>query len=162
MREIKFRAYHSKLKQMFYKIDYRSDGFIMAQATWGNKFWHCIGKNSVCELPDDHLYLNHFHNNGTETFPYYQGFIELMQYTGLKDKSGKEIYEGDVVKYYFVPEKLEYVFQTIFDNGVVSPFREVSSFDDTGMSYLADENQSAVIGNIYENPELLKELTNVH
>ena len=64
---------------------------------------------------------------------------KLMQYTGLKDKNNKEIYEGDIVKWY---------------NGIEEVFFGDGKFQ-AGV-YLLDEKEFEVIGNIYENPELLK------
>lgn len=66
--------------------------------------------------------------------------IELMQYTGLKDKNGKEVYEGDIFKFYSPS------FEATFTREV-KWFLEATMFD----------CESEVIGNIYENPELLKE-----
>jgi uncharacterized phage protein (TIGR01671 family) len=71
--------------------------------------------------------------------------INLMQYTGLKDKNGKEIYEGDIVNQYNLDKKptiVEYWYNSF------TPFDETEEY-----GYKADE--LAVIGNIYENPELL-------
>ena len=69
-----------------------------------------------------------------------------MQYTGLKDKNGKEIYEGDIICAYD-------------RNGSVV-------YDELRASYIVHDrwsevlchvaNACEVIGNIYENPELLK------
>ena len=80
--------------------------------------------------------------------------IELMQYTGLKDKNGIEIYEGDIL---FHPlqgkRKVFYPYsETVASYGL----RNV----DNGMgSTLQDAHRVwEIIGNIYENPELLEEV----
>jgi len=83
--------------------------------------------------------------------------IELIQYTGLKDRVGKEIYEGDVLapmKNDYSPEyKGDWIMT--FDRGT---FLAVSVDDrfETWAPYWT-EQQFEIIGNIYENPELLKE-----
>ncbi len=71
----------------------------------------------------------------------------LCQYTGLKDKNGKEIYEGDIVR--FRSGKHEGIGKIIYN----PPRFEISSeFFLGGKAELIE-----VIGNIYENPELLEE-----
>ena len=74
--------------------------------------------------------------------------FEVMQYTGLKDKNGKEIYEGDIVNC-FRHEGFEFVTTRLGSHGIETqlgfyPFIEVYGY-------------AEVIGNIYENPELLEE-----
>jgi len=91
----------------------------------------------------------------------------LMQYTGLKDKRSKEIYEGDIVKHR-VGDKLIGMSQVVFglhDVGPNSWGLEIKSLgfalkweDGSGYAELVYGEDSEVIGNIYENPELLKEL----
>lgn len=74
-----------------------------------------------------------------------QRALNLMQYTGLKDKNGKEIYEGDIVNY-FRNELAE----VKFINGCFAI--ESKHYIDCFNEIVAERE---VVGNIYENPELL-------
>jgi len=81
---------------------------------------------------------------------------DLMQYTGLKDKNGKEIYEGDLINGCDVA--VEYTKVTIewFNGGFAmmghqKPNKWIEGRLDT------PEFECEVIGNIYENPELLED-----
>ena len=87
--------------------------------------------------------------------------IELMQFTGLKDKNGKEIYEGDIVEYKDSWSEREHLIKNRtkrqvvdFVDGVFYPVSKVG-FDGEQEPSL-DSDPFEVIGNIYENPELLK------
>lgn len=98
--------------------------------------------------------------------------IARRQYTGLKDKHGKEIYEGDILRYirynwkcYEHPKDgTDVVSQcSVFWSEEHRAFRDVGRFETGGgwEGYLhfkderADKNEIEIIGNIYENPELL-------
>ena len=76
--------------------------------------------------------------------------MPLMQYTGLKDKSGVEIYEGDVLAIHGVPTPVTYSDAKFYakKNG------ERYSLGGWDMDVVK------VIGNIYENPELLEPVSN--
>lgn len=91
------------------------------------------------------------------------GRIILMQYTGLKDKNGKEIYEGDVLRfnsYSLLDALLE---RSMNDHeGVIRWDDERVGFNVfigdksiPDLSKSTDDNQFEIIGNIYENADLL-------
>lgn len=94
------------------------------------------------EKPDNGAVIQKIHPHGSFSFD------EIMQFTGLLDKAGKEIYEGDVIKY--SNGKL----------GVVVWMSEQDGFDMTGWvttgSYFNCTDFSGfIIGNLFENPELI-------
>jgi len=72
----------------------------------------------------------------------------LMQFTGLKDKNGKEIYEGDIVHYFFMGK--EWI-EPILWQMINSMENSFSGFRIHGCWANCE-----IIGTIYENPELLK------
>ena len=94
-------------------------------------------------------YVNSFNND-------FQKRI-FMQYTGLLDKHGKEIYEGDI---------LGFVLRTplglVKSRGVMEWHKERAGFEiksyapEEAYIYEEIEGQPEILGNIYENPELLK------
>ena len=75
----------------------------------------------------------------------------LMQYTGLKDKNGVEIYEGDIIKYDF--NELNYRIEFLNAEFIARRFYEnIENLYPTEFDY---GKECEVIGNIYENKELL-------
>lgn len=84
--------------------------------------------------------------------------VELMQSTGLKDKNGKEIFEGDIIAIE-VDDTEAPINAKVFQNRKIGilMFHVFENNEDVPMVELLEENSVpfAVIGNIYENKELL-------
>ena len=80
--------------------------------------------------------------------------IELMQYTGLKDKNNKEIYEGDILS----KGNNEKHYKVIFENGSFRAEFE-GDFEEYSFDLIDVAAQGCeIVGNIYENPELMEEV----
>lgn len=84
---------------------------------------------------------------------------KIMQSTGLTDKNGKEIFEGDILEWDFsdqeLPDAKEYL--TVEWNYFEACFYGVMGDEQEPLAgTLEQTTQPEIIGNIYENPELLK------
>lgn len=84
---------------------------------------------------------------------------KVMQYTGLKDKNGKEIYEGDILDCSYInpmsQEKIKRYFEVVYGHGLFAA--KLTGHSPAGDTLLYFKNSDGeVIGNIYENPELLE------
>ena len=122
MSDIKFRAWHKKEKRYYYNVEHTYDHTCRGIGCFEESFGDVL---------DSDAYI-------------------VEQYTGLKDKNGKEIYEGDIVKGSWLYGKNWQVVK--YQNYGFYPFI-VTGFDGDSMVRSVD---IAVIGNIHENPELLK------
>ena len=81
--------------------------------------------------------------------------LKLMQYTGLEDKNGVEIYEGDIVETVYNGEVFAGV--VVYDLSEVD-FKVTDGKEKYGRNfqYLTGNDENEVLGNIYENPEFAK------
>lgn len=138
MREIKFRAWLENEKRI---VPVRSVGPTKQQFTV--HFYELSGS----KFPKRDR--NFIKNLGTEvTFWFGENASgnSVMQFTGLKDKNGKEIYEGDVVE-----KRGRYRAPVTYEPAMF--FFKTSGTDYQPLGLFGDNYE--VIGNIYENPELL-------
>ena len=121
MRQIKFRAFIEPLNSMIQ-----------------------VSKLTLATSGDVMVWIN-------DTF-YFDGHeAHLMQYTGLKDKNGKEIYEGDILQR---NNGSKYV--VVFENGCFK-LKPIGKHSEISTIAYAKHEPLKIIGNIYENPELLEE-----
>ena len=80
----------------------------------------------------------------------YEDDIALMQYTSFKDKDGREIYEGDIIKYRNNLYQVRWIFLGFYAHQING-----GGFEELDES-VADTMDIEVVGNIYENLELLE------
>lgn len=149
MREIKFRAWDKEEKKM-------------------TEIFEIGGNNSICYRDIEDVYMCGKDDLGCLEF-------EIMQYTGLKDKNGKEIYERDIIKnnrYECLSEVIwkqteackAGIVKGVFgeDNDLDGFISEIGGFKFSGIGKYKDKTKAhyigefEIIGNIYENPELIK------
>lgn len=125
-REIKFRAWHKTFKKM-YKI---------GQITLEKGSWNYEPENK------DFIGMS---------IPYQPSMI-LMQYTGLHDKNGKEIYEGDIVG----DNKIKWIVKWNKHRMGFSLYPTTKQLYDEMPINVENKLGFKILGNIYDNPELLE------
>ncbi|HDB5988066.1 TPA: DNA-packaging protein, partial [Enterococcus faecium] len=96
--------------------------------------------------------------NPTELKSYHVRNIDLMQSTGMKDKNGVEIFEGDVVQWGDTPDWEEEPIRVavVKINPDIQFDSNVGIFEYGRFIYRDTERFLTVLGNVYENPELLE------
>ena len=175
MREIKFRAWDKKRKKIWYPEDMQH-GKMVDPDNCGSLIYCDIEQLALGA--DGTIYILDECGNFENAVAIGENY-ELMQFTGLKDSKGKEIYEGDIVRFYeqgYDPnepdeERIEPETTTVLiywnENGkclAIDWGYEDGRIAPVGWGYVYIRNSlfnyHEVIGNIYENPELLKEVSN--
>lgn len=106
----------------------------------------------LCEMTPNYLY-----GFEKEKYDFYD--LELMQSTGLEDKNDQEIFEGDVIAIE-VDDTETPINARVFQNSKIGVlmFHVFEDNEDVPMVELLEDNSVAfeIIGNVYENPELLE------
>lgn len=136
MREIKFRAWDKECEVMVYSDKHNKKDYYCEYEFYINN------KNVYCMWSEDYDDICGFSKTRSGELD------NIMQYTGLKDKNGKEIYDGDILEY---------------ETG----YRDSVNYEDGCFISLGNESHNylyrsvniynaIVVGNIYENPELLE------
>ena len=138
MRPIKFRAWINEDDPEYSRMVYSEQAVLTAiRHVYGGKgVANQAGFSDCCNQPKPERYV-------------------LMQYTGLKDGNGMEIYEGDIV----AEQDVDGIFTWVVKWDKKEALFKIESLSDTffGGDMLEVFALSAIIGNIYDSPELLEE-----
>lgn len=132
-REIKFRAWSENNEAMY------EDEHYNLQDSDNETVFICADRFGYCYRCVSNSY-------GNETIERLPEDCKIMQYTGLKDNNGKEIYEGDIVRW--IDENFEVQYSESDASFILTDSKSVYMCYDNSEPY-------EVIGNVYENPELL-------
>jgi uncharacterized phage protein (TIGR01671 family) len=135
LRPIKFRAWDEEKKRMVYGVESAYDTISKIFDGTGKELdWY--DDTSFCHLSSFGCFIDHN--------------VPLMQFTGLTDKNGREIYEGDIVRDTHFSDAFDIV---EWDSSCFEPFFREDTL------WFCDITTVEVVGNRWENPELLKKPT---
>ena len=132
MREIKFRVWDKETRYMHICGENIHDEITFEDGT--NKAYYYNLQNGCGSLNEDSDYI-------------------LMQYTGFKDKNGQEIYEGDILQ--IDADKAWVRWNNKYGYFQLVPIGDYY-FDSDVIGQVLEYEDVEVIGNIYNNPKLLK------
>lgn len=111
--------------------------------------WH-EGKNMIYRELTDRNWYTEDDKQICGAVPEDKHWFKIMQYTGLNDRHGVGIYEGDIVKFKeYATERIKTV---EYDKNHCA-FYPLAGYGHTEPEFLSDFE---VVGNIYENPELME------
>lgn len=123
-REIKFRAWDKEEKEYYYDVEYTYDFLCSGRGCYAESF------GEVLNQPDRFI---------------------VEQFTGLLDRNGKEIYEGDIVKVGHLRPRFEVTYNIACTKFWMQNNELVEEFENWN-----EETGVEIIGNIHENPDLLE------
>lgn len=132
MREPKFRGFSLETKQWYYghgwfEIDY-TDEYLKEKGIEPQAILYTDYERVQCELKS------------------------MGEYTGLKDKNFREIYEGDIIS---IPRWRNSKYQVVFESGMYRA-KNLDEESKVSLATFKGEVSCEVIGNIYEHPHLLE------
>lgn len=141
-----------------------------APSRWNMRIWDDDKKEWLCQSDKDALTYYGFDITGGETTEF-QGLpkwhpdrhLIWEQSTSLKDKNGKEIYEGDIIAQTSIndpfskryPDYIVYWCEEYLSWGVKDAWGDDGNDSDLHF-FIAERQKCEVIGNIHENPELIR------
>ena len=131
-REIKFRVFVDN--KMFYQDKY-------------NAYSDNLASIDICKKT---ITITEFYNY-EDVYRFEDKEVKLMQYTGIKDKNGKEIYEGDVVILNDTEEENRCIVKYKYGSYILVDGDLRENLSNVEAKFLE------VIGNVYENKNLLEE-----